>query len=121
MELPVFFLPLMYIVRQFSPYGIRVLLKQLYIANANPKISTKMLSLRLKELQKSGLIKKNVISDTPIIVEYSLTNKGKALNGVLFHLAIFALKNHPKEVYNKNPESLEIDIAFFKNVFEIDS
>ena len=68
---------------------------------ANPQISTKMLSLRLKELKNSGLIEKKIYSTTPVTIEYSLTHKGEALNKVLFQLAEFSLRNYPTEVYNK--------------------
>ncbi|MFX1567915.1 MAG: winged helix-turn-helix transcriptional regulator [Promethearchaeota archaeon] len=83
----------------------------------NPQISTKMLSLRLTELQDSGLIEKNVVSTTPIRVEYSLTSKGKALNKVLFQLAEFSLNNYPKEVYFKKPKSVEGDLYNLKDFF----
>ncbi|MFW9999442.1 MAG: winged helix-turn-helix transcriptional regulator [Candidatus Hodarchaeota archaeon] len=84
---------------------------------ANPQISTKMLSLRLSELQDSGLIKKSVLSTTPIRVEYSLTQKGKALNKVLFQLAEFSLNNYPNEVYYNKPKSIEEDLLNLKVFF----
>jgi len=86
--------------------------------DSNPLISTKMLSLRLKELQDSGLIKKSVISVTPVMIEYSLTQKGKHLNRVLFQLAEFSLKNYPTEVYYKKSKSIESDILSLKNFFK---
>ncbi|MFX0080291.1 MAG: winged helix-turn-helix transcriptional regulator [Candidatus Hodarchaeota archaeon] len=87
---------------------------------SNPQLSTKMLSLRLKELNRSGLIEKKIYSSTPIIVEYSLTQKGKALNKVLFQLAEFSLKNYPNEVYNTHPKSVENDILSLKKYFKVD-
>jgi len=87
---------------------------------ANPQISTKMLSLRLKELQESGLIKKNVVSTTPVKIEYSLKGKGKALNRILFQLAEFSLKNYPLEVYNNETKSVEADILSLKKYFRVD-
>jgi len=87
--------------------------------NANPQISTKMLSLRLVELQNSGLIKKKVISTTPIKVEYSLTQKGKALNKILFHLAEFSLVNFPYEIYYNKPKSIKQDILNLKDFFNV--
>lgn len=59
--------------------------------NANPKLSAKILSLRLKEMEKNGLIEKKVISVTPLSIEYHLTDKGRALNHVIYELAIFAM------------------------------
>ncbi len=86
---------------------------------SNPQISTKMLSFRLKELLESGLIEKMVISTTPVKVEYFLTQKGKALNKVLFQLAEFSLNNYPNEVYFKKPKSVNSDISNLKNFFSI--
>ena len=84
---------------------------------ANPQISTKMLSLRLTELQDSGLIMKKVVSTTPIKVEYSLTSKGKALNKILFQLAEFSLYNYPNEIYYDKPKSVEGDLFNLKDFF----
>jgi DNA-binding HxlR family transcriptional regulator len=86
----------------------------------NPQISTKMLSLRLKDLQESGLIKKSVVSSTPVKIKYSLTIKGKALNRILFQLAEFSLKNYPKDVYHNKPKSVEADILSLKKYFKVD-
>ena len=58
---------------------------------ANPKLSAKMLSQRLKDLEKNGLIEKKVVSVTPLSVEYHLTEKGRALNMVIYELAVFAM------------------------------
>ncbi|MEC0181109.1 helix-turn-helix domain-containing protein [Paenibacillus peoriae] len=51
-----------------------------------PDLSKRMLNERIKELELSGLILRNVITERPVRTEYSLTRKGKelgdALNGV---------------------------------------
>jgi len=86
---------------------------------SNPQISTKMLSIRLKELQKSGLIEKKVYSTTPVMIEYSLTKKGEALNKILFQLAEYSLTNFPNEVYHKEPKSVETDAMSLKRYFRI--
>ncbi|MFX1278371.1 MAG: winged helix-turn-helix transcriptional regulator [Promethearchaeota archaeon] len=88
--------------------------------DSNPQISTKMLSLRLKELKNSGLIEKKIYSTTPVEIYYSLTKKGEALNKVLFQLAEYSLKNYPNEVYNKKPKSTETDIKNLKKYFKVD-
>jgi len=85
---------------------------------SNPQLSTKMLSLRLKELQKLDIIKKTIKSTTPILIEYSLTQKGKSLNRLLFQLAEFSLKNYPNKVYNKEKKSIENDISNLKRFFQ---
>lgn len=46
-------------------------------------ISGKVLSERLKDLEQQGIIKRDVIPETPVIIEYSLTEKGYSLGPVL--------------------------------------
>jgi DNA-binding HxlR family transcriptional regulator len=46
------------------------------------KISSRTLSNRLKNLVDYGIIEKNIIDDSPIKVEYSLTEKGRELSHV---------------------------------------
>ncbi|MBM7586332.1 DNA-binding HxlR family transcriptional regulator [Bacillus pakistanensis] len=48
-----------------------------------PNISQKMLSERLKELEGIGVIKRYVYPETPVRIQYGLTEKGLALKGVL--------------------------------------
>ncbi len=88
---------------------------------ANPQLSTKMLSLRLKELQKLDIIKKTIKSTNPVLIEYSLTPKGKNLNRILFQLAEFSLNNFPDKVYNEESESIEKDISSLKKFFGVDN
>ncbi len=45
-------------------------------------ISPKTLSQRLKELEKDGIIKKEVYIQIPLKVEYSLTAKGQSLKEI---------------------------------------
>ena len=42
-------------------------------------ISGRLLSERLKELEKEGIVERKVFSEVPIRVEYNLTNKGQSL------------------------------------------
>jgi DNA-binding HxlR family transcriptional regulator len=44
-----------------------------------PDISDRLLSERLKELEAEGLVERRVIDGSPVRTEYSLTEKGKAL------------------------------------------
>jgi len=46
-------------------------------------ISGKVLSDRLKDLEHQGIVKREVIPETPVIIEYSLTEKGHSLEPVL--------------------------------------
>lgn len=44
-----------------------------------PDVSDRLLSERLKELESEGMVVRRVIDDTPVRVEYELTEKGRAL------------------------------------------
>jgi DNA-binding HxlR family transcriptional regulator len=46
-------------------------------------ISGRVLSDRLKELENQGLVKRVVIPSTPVIIEYSLTEKGHSMEPIL--------------------------------------
>ena len=48
-----------------------------------PDITEKMLSIQLKQLEKMGLVKREVYPEVPLRVEYSLTPFGKSLIPVL--------------------------------------
>ena len=43
-------------------------------------VSGRLLSERLKELEKEEIVERKVFSEVPVKVEYSLTEKGKALD-----------------------------------------
>jgi DNA-binding HxlR family transcriptional regulator len=49
------------------------------LREAIPDITDRMLSERLQELEQEGIVERTVVPDTPVRVEYSLTEKGRAL------------------------------------------
>jgi DNA-binding HxlR family transcriptional regulator len=51
-----------------------------------------MLSERLQELEEEGLVEREVIPETPVRVEYSLTRKGRALAEPIGAIANWAEK-----------------------------
>src|SRR5919199_6300394 len=53
------------------------------IAAEVPNLSDRMLADRLKELEAEGLITRIVVPTIPVRVEYRLTDKGRALEGVV--------------------------------------
>ena len=46
-------------------------------------VSDRMLSERLKDLEREGIVERRVLPETPVRVEYSLTAKGQALGPVV--------------------------------------
>lgn len=50
---------------------------------ASLPISGRLLSERLKELEKEGIVHREVIPETPVRIEYSLTEKGRALEPII--------------------------------------
>jgi DNA-binding HxlR family transcriptional regulator len=52
-----------------------------------PDITEKMLSLQLKSLEESGLVKREVFPEVPLRVEYSLTEFGQTLRPVIEAIA----------------------------------
>ncbi|MEK6454232.1 helix-turn-helix domain-containing protein [Caldifermentibacillus hisashii] len=55
-------------------------------------ISGRLLSERLKDLEKLGIVSRQVFPEVPVRVEYSLTEKGLALNPVMKELQTWALQ-----------------------------
>ena len=78
------------------------------IEGINPKISA-----RLKEMEKSGLIRRKVCStETPIRIGYFLTEKGSAPKSILNQMAIFSMRHCVKEVFkDRKPRTLKRDLV----------
>ncbi|MGH7526641.1 MAG: winged helix-turn-helix transcriptional regulator [Gemmatimonadales bacterium] len=53
------------------------------ISGAVPDLSDRMLSERLKELEAEGMVERRVLPETPVRVDYQLTEKGRALEPVV--------------------------------------
>jgi DNA-binding HxlR family transcriptional regulator len=69
-------------------------------------INTKTLSIRLRELEEYGLIDKKVIPGRPAHTEYSLTDKGMAVESILADIASFSTKYEPEIVFvDKKPRN----------------
>ena len=52
------------------------------IVHAVPGLSDRLLSERLKELEAEGIVSRIVHPETPVRIEYQLTEKGHDLSGV---------------------------------------
>ncbi|MED4603251.1 helix-turn-helix domain-containing protein [Paenibacillus validus] len=53
------------------------------ISEMIPGMSDRMLAERFKELEAVGVISRHVYPETPVRIEYQLTDKGKALRPVM--------------------------------------
>ena len=76
--------------------------------NSIEDINPKTLSIRLRELEKDNLIKREVFNETPVRIEYSLTEKGRALQPILEQMALFSMKYCCDQVF-QNPNQTKID------------
>lgn len=85
------------------------------IKNNNQGLTSKVLSERLEELQDHEIVEK-VVTDKYPNIEYRLTEKGRALNKVLFELALFSLKTCPE--FNKIPIEIACCSEKFKEFVE---
>ncbi len=65
------------------------------------EISTKTLSIRLREMEEGNLIIRKIIDRRPLQIEYSLTEKGKALEPILVQMANFSMQWEPKKIFKK--------------------
>lgn len=55
-----------------------------------PHLSDRLLSERLKELEEAGIVRRTVHDTKPVLIEYSLTEKGQALEPVVASIATWA-------------------------------
>src|ERR687896_59864 len=55
-----------------------------------PDLSDRLLSERLKELEAEGIVHRRVLDEMPVRVEYTLTEKGRALEPAVRSLKVWA-------------------------------
>lgn len=60
------------------------------LAAAIPEMSDRMLAERLRELEHEGIVTRLVIPESPVRVEYELTEKGRSLGDPLAAIARWA-------------------------------
>lgn len=71
------------------------------------RINSNTLSTRLREMEKNGLIKRKVYHESPIKVEYNLTEKGEDLIPLLEQMAAFSMKHAPEIFENGRTKSFQ--------------
>jgi DNA-binding HxlR family transcriptional regulator len=72
-------------------------------------ITPKVLTERLRELQKLGIVKRRIVSEYPIRVEYEMTDLGKEFEPVLLAAASFSMRNLPKIVFKDGKPRNPVD------------
>jgi DNA-binding HxlR family transcriptional regulator len=60
-------------------------------------VSSKMLSESLTRLEEEGLVDREIVSDQPVRVEYSLTDRGRALEPVVSAVVTWGSEYGPEE------------------------
>jgi len=71
------------------------------IAKGIPKITPRMLSKELKELEVNGIVTRTVHNTIPVTVEYELTKSGNSLDDVMDAMITWGLQ-HRKRIIGKN-------------------
>ena len=70
------------------------------MAKEIPKITDRMLSKELRDLEINQLVKRTVYDTVPVSVEYSLTKYGDSLDSVITELRKWGIQ-HRKRIMNK--------------------
>lgn len=65
------------------------------MAREIPKITDRMLSKELRDLEMNGLVQRVVHDSIPVVVEYSVTDYGHSLDSVIKELGVWGI-NHRK-------------------------
>ena len=67
-------------------------------------ISARVLSNELKDLEQNGFVRRNVYTQTPVIVEYERTEYSNSLRDVLLSLSEWGTMHRNKIMQKKNKE-----------------
>src|SRR5207244_11690989 len=78
------------------------------------EINAKILSSRLKEMEKDGLIERKVYPDTPVRVEYSITEKGRALEPILDQMSAFSMRYCAKDIFKDGMDRMPEQVYEFE-------
>src|SRR4029077_11214516 len=71
------------------------------LAKQIPRITDKMLSKELRDLEMNELVKRTVYDTLPVIVEYAMTPYGKTLENLIEELQAWGLQ-HRKRILRKS-------------------
>lgn len=79
------------------------------LATRIPEMSDRMLSERLKELEAEGIVARDVLPETPVRVEYRLTEKGRALQSPVAAISEWAETWLPAPRQEGAPDGMPVD------------
>src|SRR5919109_4017770 len=89
------------------------------LLNSLEEGNPKTLSIRLREMEKLGLIKRKVFShEIPIRVEYYPTEKGLALQPILDMMAAYSMKYCSKDIF-KDAKPRDFKEVYERDIAEI--
>ena len=89
------------------------------LLNSLEEGNPKTLSIRLREMEKLGLIKRKVFShEIPIRVEYYPTEKGLALQPILDMMAAYSMKYCSKDIF-KDAKPRDFKEVYRRDIAEI--
>jgi len=87
--------------------GFRKIGRFNHLLDSVPGLTPRVLSMRLKELEKDGIIQRIEDEGSPTIVRWTLTQKGEDALPILIRLMAFGAKWYAKDVFeDKVPRSL---------------
>jgi len=87
--------------------GFRKIDRFNHLLESVPGLTPRVLSMRLKELERDGIIQKIENESSPTVVRWALTEKGEDTLPILTHLMAFGAKWYAREVFeDKVPRSL---------------
>lgn len=73
-----------------------------------PGLTPRVLSMRLKELEEDGIIKRVEEKESPLVVRWALTEKGEDTLPILMRFIAFGSKWYANRVFeDKTPRSLQ--------------
>lgn len=82
------------VAKRWNPQIVRALLSGVVrfsdLKAGIPNISDGLLSERLKELEAAGIVTRTVTPNTPVKIDYGLTDRGRDLSNVMDELAAWA-------------------------------
>ena len=73
------------------------------------KITPRMLSKELKELELNSIVKRNVYDTRPVRIEYELTESGKTLEPILEAMVAWGTQHRKTSISKVDPDAEKLD------------